>query len=72
MIDNLPIFLTVSFSNAVKSSNIDYFEHFSFDCVFSESDDHIIKAIEKYSKHPSIMKIREHYPIQPSLFSRLI
>ena len=42
------------FSGAVKSLNIDYFEHFSFDCQFSESEDPITKAIEKYSKHPSI------------------
>ena len=45
-----------------KSLNIDYFEHFSWDCIFSESDDLITKAIEKYSKHPSILKINEHYP----------
>ena len=50
------------FSNAVKSLNIDYFEHFSFDCIFSESEDPVINAIEKYSKHPSILKIKEHYP----------
>ncbi len=50
------------FSKAVKSLNIDYFEHFSFEYVFSENEDPIMKAIEKYSKHPSILKIREHYP----------
>jgi hypothetical protein len=50
------------FSNAVKCLNIDYFEHFSFDCVFSESEDIVISAIEKYSKHPSILKIKENYP----------
>ncbi len=50
------------FSNAVKSLNIDYFEHFSFDCVYSESTDPINKAIEKYSKHPSSLKIKGHYP----------
>ena len=50
------------FSNAVKSLNIDYFEHFSFDCIFSDSEDPVINAIEKYSKHPSILKIKENYP----------
>ena len=50
------------FNGAVKSLNIDYYEHFSFDCIYSESEDPIIKAIEKYSKHPSIQKIKEHYP----------
>ena len=64
----LAVFFNSFFSNAVKSLNIDYFEHFSFDCVFSESEDPIIKAIEKYSKHPSILKIREHYP-QNTTFS---
>ena len=44
------------FNGAVKSLNIDYYEHFSFDCIYSESEDPIIKAIEKYSKHPSIQK----------------
>ncbi len=56
------------FSNAVKSLNIDYFEHFSFDCVFSEENDPITKSIEKYSKHPSILKIKDHYP-QNTIFS---
>ena len=49
------------FSTAVKGLNIDYYEHFSWDCVFSESEDPITKAIEKYSKHPSIVKIKERY-----------
>ena len=49
------------FSNAVKFLNIDYFEHFSFDCVFSENNDPVANAIEKYSKHPSILKIKENY-----------
>ena len=56
------------FSNAVKSLNIDYFEHFSFDCIFSDSEDPVINAIEKYSKHPSILKIKENYP-QNTTFS---
>ena len=50
------------FSGAVRSLNINYFEFFSWDCIFSENEDPIIKAIEKYSKHPSILKINEHYP----------
>jgi hypothetical protein len=50
------------FSGAVKSLDINYFEYFSWDCIFSENEDPIIKAIEKYSKHPSILKIKEHYP----------
>ena len=50
------------FINAVKSLNIDYFEHFSFDCVFPEIEDAVTNAIEKYSKHPGIVKIKEHYP----------
>ncbi len=50
------------FSGAVKSLNLDYFEHFSFDCIYSESEDPILNAIEKYSKHPSIVKIKQHYP----------
>ena len=33
-----------------------------FDCVFSESEDAVTNAIEKYSKHPSILKIKAHYP----------
>ena len=52
----------------MKSLNIDYFEHFSFDCVFSESEDPVTNAIEKYSKHPSILKIKEYYP-QNTTFS---
>ena len=52
----------IFFSGAVKSLNINYFEFFSWDCVFSEIEDPILKAIEKYSKHPSILKIKEHYP----------
>ena len=50
------------FNGAVKSLNIDYYEHFSFDCIFSENEDPIFKAIEKYSKHPSILKIKEQHP----------
>ena len=50
------------FSNAVKGLNIDYYEHFSYDCIFTENEDPIMKSIEKYSKHPSILKIEENYP----------
>ena len=50
------------FSSAVKSLNINYYEYFSWDCIFSEEEDPIFKSIEKYSKHPSILKIKEHYP----------
>ena len=50
------------FSTAVKGLNIDYYEHFSWDCVFSESEDPITRAIEKYSKHPSIVKIKGRHP----------
>ena len=51
------------FSNAVKNLNIDSYEHFSFDeyflCKEKGNDDPIIKAIEKYDKHPSILKIKK-------------
>ena len=50
------------FSNVVKILNIDYYENFSFDCVSSESNDPITNSIEKYSKHPSVLKIKEKYP----------
>ena len=56
------------FSGAVKSLDINYYEYFSWDCIFSENEDPIFKAIEKYSKHPSILKIKEHYP-QNNIFS---
>ena len=56
------------FSGAVKSLDINYYEYFSWDCIFSENEDPILKAIEKYSKHPSILKIKEHYP-QNNIFS---
>ena len=53
------------FSNAVKNLNIDYYEHFSFDkyflCKEIENDDPILKAIEKYENHPSILKINENF-----------
>ena len=45
------------FSNAVKNLNIDYFEHFSFDCVYSENMDPIQNAIEKYRNHPYLLRI---------------
>ena len=49
--------------NAVKNLNIDYYEHFSFDeyflCTETENLDPILRAIEKYEKHPSILKIKE-------------
>ena len=51
------------FCNAVKNLNIDYYEHFSFDkyfiCKGTEINDPILKAIEKYENHPSILKINE-------------
>ena len=54
------------FSNAVKNLNIDYYEHFSFDeyflCKDTENEDPILRAIQKYEKHPSILKIREITP----------
>ena len=50
------------FSNAVKGLNLDYFEHFSWDCICSENEDPILKSIEKYSNHPSVLKIKGHYP----------
>ena len=50
------------FSNAVKTLNIDYYEHSSFDeyilCKDTENEDPIIRATEKYEKHPSILKIK--------------
>ena len=50
------------FSNAVKNLNIDSYENFSFDERFFHtdieiSDDPILKAIQKYEKHPSVLKI---------------
>ena len=54
------------FSNAVKNLNIDYYEHFSFDeyflCNDTKNEDPVRTAIEKYEKHPSIMKIRNLTP----------
>ena len=65
------------FSSAVKDLNIDYYEHFSFDDYFlskdAENGDIILRAIEKYEKHPSILKIREIKSINSSFsFSLLI
>ena len=50
------------FSGATKVLNINYFEHFSWDCVYSESEDPVFRAVEKYSQHPSILKIKQHFP----------
>ena len=54
------------FSNAVKSLNIENYEHFSFDeyflCKEKENEDLIFRAIEKYKDHPSIQKIKENVP----------
>ena len=54
------------FSNAVKNLNIDNYEHFSFDKYFLYKDtyneDAILRAIEKYENHPSILKIKESTP----------
>ena len=51
------------FSNAVRNLNIEYYEHFSWDryfvCNEIENEDPILKAIEKYEDHPSIIKIKE-------------
>ena len=66
--DKLAEIFNKFFSGAVKSININYYEYFSWDCIFSENEDPIFKAIEKYSKHPSILKIKEHYP-QSNIFS---
>ena len=60
------------FSNAVKSLNIENYEHFSFDeyflCSEKENDDVILRAIEKYENHPSVKKIKENTP-QDASFS---
>ena len=54
------------FSNAVKNLNIDHYEHLSFDeyflCKDTENQDLILTAIEKYGKHPSILKIKDTTP----------
>ena len=54
------------FSNAVKNLNIDCYEHLSFDeyflCKDTENEDPILRAIEKYEKHPSILKIKSITP----------
>ena len=54
------------FSNAVKSLNIENYEYFSFDEYFlskeKEHDDVILRAIEKYEYHPSIIRIKENTP----------
>ena len=60
------------FSNAVKNLNIDSYEHFSFDqyfiCKETENEDPVLRAIEKYSNHPSIVKIKQTTP-EGSCFS---
>ena len=58
------------FSKAVKCLHINYYGCFSWDYVFPENDDPILKAVEKYSKHPSVLIINEHYP-QNNTFSFL-
>ena len=54
------------FSNAVNNLNIDHYEHFSFDEYFlrkdAENRDPILRAVEKYEKYPSILKIKELTP----------
>ena len=54
------------FSNAVKSLNIENYEHYSFDeyflCKEKENEDLILRAIEKYENHPSITKIKNSTP----------
>ena len=66
--DKLAEIFNKFFSGAVKSLDINYYEYFSWDCIFSENEDPILKAIEKYSKHPSILKIKEHHP-QNTIFT---
>ena len=60
------------FSNAVKNLNIEYYEHFSFDeyflCKDTVNEDPILRAIQKYEDHPSILKIKEITP-KNELFS---
>ena len=64
--DKVAEILNSFFSNAVKDLNIDYYEHFSFDDYFLgqsvENNDLILRGIEKYEKHPSILKIKELTP----------
>ena len=48
------------FSNAVKNLNIDYDFFVGRD---TEHEDLILRAIEKYEKHPSILKIKSTMPI---------
>ena len=54
------------FSNAVQDLNIEKYEHFSFDkyflCKDNINEDPILRAIEKYENHPSILKIKEKTP----------
>ncbi|NRA91023.1 MAG: hypothetical protein HRU43_07880, partial [Simkaniaceae bacterium] len=56
-----------SFSTAVKNLNIENYEHFSFDeyflCKETENKDLVLRAIEKYQNHPSIVKIRQQTPV---------
>lgn len=52
------------FSNAVKNLNLDSYAHFSFDeyflCRETQNEDPVLRAIEKYENHPSILKIKQN------------
>ena len=61
--DTVAKIFKIFFSNAVKNLNIEKYEHFSFDKYFlskeEENENPILRAIEKYENHPSIIKIKE-------------
>ena len=51
------------FSNAVKNLNIENSNVFNDqDSKIKHDDDPVKTAIEKYKKHPSILKIKQHFP----------
>ena len=70
------------FSNAVKNLNIEYNEHCSFDkyflCKETENEDFILRAIDKFERHPSILKIKEmmdknsNFSFKPTDFKSVI
>ena len=63
--DKIASIFSSFFSKAVRGLNLEYYEHFSWDryfvCNSEENEDPILRAIEKYQEHPSIMKIREFH-----------
>ena len=63
--DKIASIFSSFFSKAVRGLNLEYYEHFSWDryfvCNTEENEDPILRAIEKYQEHPSIMKIREFH-----------